>query len=150
MNRSRFTHLIPAVLLLGLAIGTSTAYSAPKKGKPAKDEPKQTAPAAEPAAPAPSPEAMKEAKQLFGTVCSTCHGAAGKGDGAASAALTPKPRDFSAGDWQKATNDAQIEKVILEGGAAVGKSPVMPGNPQLKGKPEVVAALRSMIRSFAK
>ena len=43
----------------------------------------------------PVPEAaMTEAKAIFAIRCVACHGAAGKGDGAAAAALNPKPRDF--------------------------------------------------------
>ena len=45
-------------------------------------------------APANSPDA-REAHQLFQTVCSTCHGADGKGDGSAAAMLNPKPRDYT-------------------------------------------------------
>lgn len=35
------------------------------------------------------------------------------------------------------------------GGAAVGRSPSMPGNPDLMSKPEVVAALVAHVRSLA-
>jgi mono/diheme cytochrome c family protein len=150
MKHARWTHLLSALLLLGIAAASGTAYSAPKKGKGPKAELAPAPAQAEPAAPAPSAEAMKEAKQLYATVCTTCHGATGGGDGLASAALNPKPRNFSAADWQKSTKDELIEKVILEGGLAVGKSAVMPGNPQLKSKPDVVAALRVLIRGFAK
>lgn len=136
MKHVRNTPIVSLLLLTGLALGAGSAYAAPKKGKDAS--------------PAPSAEATAEAKQLYSTVCTSCHGAAGKGDGAAAPALNPKPRDFTTKDWQKATKDDQIDKVILEGGAAVGKSPTMPGNPQLKSKPEVVAALRALIRSFGK
>jgi hypothetical protein len=42
--------------------------------------------------------------------------------------------------------DEHLEKIVMYGGAAVGKSPSMPGNPDLMSKPEVVrgcAHLRS-------
>jgi len=32
--------------------------------------------------------------ETYKTMCSSCHGATGKGDGAASAALNPKPANF--------------------------------------------------------
>ena len=35
------------------------------------------------------------------------------------------------------------------GGAAVGKSPLMPANPDLSSQPEVVQALVKRVRSFA-
>jgi cytochrome c551/c552 len=44
--------------------------------------------------------------------------------------------------------DEQIGKAILEGGAGVGKSPLMPPNPALRDKPQVVKALVARVRSF--
>jgi mono/diheme cytochrome c family protein len=109
-------------------------------------------PAAAPAAPAAevSPAAMAEAKSTFDSVCVTCHGATGEGNGPASAGFPVKPRAFSDPEWQKSVTDEHIRKVIVEGGPAVGKSPLMPGNPQLKDKPEVVNGLVQMIRGFGK
>jgi mono/diheme cytochrome c family protein len=89
-----------------------------------------------------------EAAQTFKTLCSTCHGADGKGDGVAAANLNPKPRNYTDKAWQASVTDEQLAKVILEGGAAVGKSPLMPPNPQLKDKPEVIAELVKIVRSF--
>lgn len=94
--------------------------------------------------------AKKEAKEIYDTRCSTCHGAGGKGDGAAAAALNPKPRDLSSADWQKSVTDEHIEKIIIGGGAAVGKSPMMPPNSDLEGKTDVVHALRVMVRDLGK
>ncbi|HVM96014.1 MAG TPA: cytochrome c [Candidatus Acidoferrales bacterium] len=92
--------------------------------------------------------AMTEAKDIFANRCATCHGPAGKGDGPAGAALNPKPRDYGDAAWQKSVTDDQIEKIILEGGPAVGKSPLMPPNPDLASKPQVVKGLRSIVRGF--
>src|SRR5262245_2085275 len=36
-----------------------------------------------------------EARQLFATVCATCHGPTGQGDGQAAASLNPKPRNYT-------------------------------------------------------
>ncbi len=96
----------------------------------------------------PATAADMEAQQIFTSRCSPCHGAEGNGNGAAAAALTPRPRNFHDGAWQTATTDAQIEHTIVVGGAAVGKSPAMPANPDLANKPEVVAALRTLIRGY--
>ncbi len=68
----------------------------------------------------------------------------------ASASLNPKPRNYNDKAWQAATKDEEISKAILEGGAAVGKSPLMPPNADLKDKPEVVRALVAKVRSFGK
>lgn len=95
------------------------------------------------------PEAARaEAKQIFSTRCAACHGAEGRGDGAASASLSPKPANFNDGTWQSGVTDGHIDKIIQFGGAAVGKSPSMPGNPDLTSKPDVVAGLREHIRSL--
>jgi cytochrome c oxidase cbb3-type subunit 3 len=97
-----------------------------------------------------SAEALKEAGDIFKLRCTPCHGAAGQGDGIAAAALTPKPRDLSSAEWQKSVEDDYLEKIILEGGPAVGKSMLMPPNPDLKPKTEVIQGLRELVRSFAK
>ena len=90
------------------------------------------------------------AKTRFSTVCFTCHGMSGKGDGPASTGLVPNPRNFTDTAWQESVTDQHIEKIIVGGGLAVGKAVTMPANPDLNGKPGVVAALREHIRSLAK
>jgi mono/diheme cytochrome c family protein len=96
------------------------------------------------------PAATKEAEEIYKSRCSLCHGPTGKGDGPAGAALNPKPRDLGDPAWQKSVTDEHIEKIILGGGSAVGKSPLMPGNPDLASKPDVIKALRAMVRGFGK
>jgi mono/diheme cytochrome c family protein len=90
----------------------------------------------------------KEARALFDSLCFTCHGANGHGDGPGAAALDPKPRSFADGAWQSSVTNEHIAKVIVYGGAAVGKSPMMPAQPQLKGKSEVLDALVGIVRGF--
>jgi hypothetical protein len=46
--------------------------------------------------------------------------------------------------------DDYIESIIKFGGAAVGKSPGMPPNPDLVPKAELVRALRQHVRGLAK
>ena len=62
----------------------------------------------------------------FQTYCVACHGAGGKGDGAAAAALKPKPRDLSNAAYLSSKSDAHLTSVIKNGGAAAGLSPLMP------------------------
>lgn len=88
-----------------------------------------------------------EVQTMFTQRCMPCHGESGHGDGPGSAALTPKPRNYTDGVWQKSVTDEQIKKTILYGGAAVGKSPAMPANPDLDGKPEL-DGLVAKVRSF--
>ena len=78
-----------------------------------------------------------------------CHGSSGQGDGPASASLNPKPRKYADKEWQASVTDEYIEKIIKLGGAAVGKSPAMPNNPDLTD-PAVVSALKDIVRGFGK
>jgi cytochrome c553 len=103
-----------------------------------------------PQVPATAAAPADEAKTKFETLCATCHGTTGLGDGPAAAALDPKPRSYSDAEWQTSVTDEHIAKVIVEGGAAAGKSPLMPANPDLKDKPEVVKELVKIIRSYKK
>lgn len=77
-----------------------------------------------------------------------CHGVDGKGDGPTAATLNPKPRDLSNKEWQKSMSDGQIRTIILRGGAGVGKSPLMPANPDLADKPAVVEELVKIVRRY--
>lgn len=106
------------------------------------------------AGPAPSASASAangdaEAKTIFEQRCTACHGASGRGDGAAAAQLTPKPRDYTNVDWQKSVKDDDLKKVIIKGGKAVGKSELMPPNPDLETKPAVVDGLVKIVRGFS-
>jgi len=139
--RSRSAPLLILTVLASACGGGGGDTAAPAPG---------AAPSAAPPAVAVSvsPEAQAEAQQIFATRCFTCHGQFGKGDGPGSAGLTPKPRDLTSPEWQAKVNDEHIEQIIRYGGAAVGLSPMMPPNPDLVAKPEVVTALRLHVRSL--
>jgi len=71
-------------------------------------------------------------KTTFETLCATCHGTTGKGDGPAGGALNPAPRDFSKGEFKydadkdgKAGSDADLALIVKNGAAAYGGSPLM-------------------------
>lgn len=128
---------VSAACLSGLLAFTLT-------GCPAS--PGKTGAAASPAAAAPSAADVAEATKVFSARCTVCHGLTGAGDGAASSGLDPKPANLMDAAWQGSVTDAHIETIIKSGGAAVGKSAAMPGNPDLK--PGVIAALRAHIRSL--
>lgn len=91
-----------------------------------------------------------QAQAMFNTVCVMCHGADGTGNGPASASLNPKPRNYTDPAWQTSITDDQIKDIILKGGAGVGKSPAMPGQPQLQEHPDVLDGLVQIIRGFGK
>lgn len=90
-----------------------------------------------------------EAKTKFETICAACHGTQGQGDGPAAAALNPKPRNFTESAYMKTRTDEQLAKVIKEGGAAAGKSPMMAAygsmlsDDQIK---EIVAYIRTLAK----
>ena len=63
-------------------------------------------------------------RPVFAQYCATCHGDAGKGDGQNASNLTPPPPDFTA---SKVMADAgYVRRVIVEGSAALGRSPLSP------------------------
>lgn len=95
-----------------------------------------------------APATNPEARALFGLRCVVCHGEHGKGDGPGAQALKVKPRDYTDAVWQKSVADDFIRQIVLKGGAAVGKDPGMPANPDLLAKPEVVDGLVAIVRSF--
>lgn len=90
----------------------------------------------------------QESRDIFAQRCSTCHGQQGLGNGPAAAALNPKPRNYTDKTWQASVTDDQLKQTIVGGGGAVGKSPLMPPNPDLTNKPDVVAGLVTIVRSF--
>ncbi len=97
---------------------------------------------------APKVPPAEFAREHFATVCAACHGAQGAGDGVAAAALPVKPRNFTQTQWQNSVTDESLKAIILKGGLAVGKSPLMPANPTLEDQPEALAELVKLVRSF--
>lgn len=134
------------VLTVFTALVAAACWSSCGGGSPAENGRRTAVRPPQPAATAKT--GVAEARALFDSLCFTCHGAAGRGDGPGAAALDPKPRSFADASWQESVTDAQIEKAIVYGGAAVGKSPMMPAQPQLKGKAEVLGGLVSIVRGF--
>ncbi len=113
--------------------------------------PSSGSPGAKPESGPRAPVAQQsEAQRMFMTVCATCHGADGAGNGPAAESLDPKPRNYTDAAWQASVTDADLKKIILEGGQAVGKSAMMPAQAQLKDKPDVVNELVMIIRGFAR
>ncbi|MFO0597965.1 MAG: cytochrome c [Myxococcaceae bacterium] len=58
-------------------------------------------------------------------LCVSCHGEKGDGNGPAGAALTPKPTNFTDAANSDRLTDEWVYKMIKDGGAANGKSPLM-------------------------
>ena len=87
-------------------------------------------------------------KEIYAKSCASCHGTTGKGEGAAAAALNPKPKDLTDKAYVSKLDDKYLQNVISKGGAGVGKSPLMP--PWSTFKDEDVQNLIAYIRSLGK
>ena len=72
-----------------------------------------------------SPAALAGGSETYATMCATCHGAAGAGDGVAATGMDPAPAKFTDAAFWDSRSDEDVTKAIKEGGAAVGKSPLM-------------------------
>lgn len=74
----------------------------------------------------PVPPATKEelasGKKVFTTICASCHGLSGKGDGPAAAALPTKPADFTDPEHSKYYSDRGRIHIIENG---------IPGSPMV-------------------
>lgn len=106
-------------------------------------------PAPEAALEVPVPAgATERAVALYELRCAACHGVGGRGDGPRAAGFTVEPPDFTDAAWRAATSDAHAEAVVLRGSAAAGLSNACPKNVDLQGRPELVAELLQLLRSF--
>ncbi len=92
----------------------------------------------------------KAGKELHVKHCQRCHGEQGKGDGPAMKVVkTVKLADWTNQAEMAKYSDQDLSKIIMEGGAAVGKSKLMPAY-KGKLKEKEVWDLIAFIRSLAK
>ncbi|MCX5745916.1 MAG: cytochrome c [Proteobacteria bacterium] len=143
-----------AVVTLAFACNKGQEPPAPTSGRPNAEResgPGNWAPvaggSAVPATP-PAADPAKKAQSMYAMVCQMCHGETGRGDGTMAKNLPVKPRDYADAAWQASVTDDDLRKAILLGGAGIGKSPLMPGQPQLKDQPDVLNGLVAIIRGF--
>lgn len=69
----------------------------------------------------PNNQLIEQGKAVYTSVCSSCHGNEGQGDGPASPALDPKPRDLTqASDWKIGRKFSDIYKTLEEGISGTG------------------------------
>ncbi len=64
-------------------------------------------------------------RQKFNTLCASCHGEKGDGQGPVGKTLNPPPRNFVEGNFKYGGTDKDIFDVISNGAASKGGSPLM-------------------------
>lgn len=90
----------------------------------------------------PTPAMLEKGKQSFVTICSSCHGTEGKGDGPAGVALNPKPRNFHVAEgWKNGRKVAEMYKTLQ-----AGLGGVMPAYDYLPADERI--AIISYVRTF--
>ncbi len=67
-----------------------------------------------------------DAKLIYHTYCTQCHGLDGSGKGINTASMSVQPRDHTDPKGMSAISDAQLKKAIAKGGLSVSKSVLMP------------------------
>jgi len=152
MRASHWLLLLPLSLLLAACGGEEdpAPTTGGSGGGNTPAETPETPPTEDPeAAPTHSAEAIAAADAKFAMVCAVCHGTEGRADSVFAKNSPVTPKDLSDTAWQDSVDDEYLAKIIVEGGGAVGKSPLMSGAPDLKDKPEVLAAMIAKIRGFA-
>ena len=120
MKRARAA-LAFALLVTG-ACGGDSSKTASAPAENAVTTPSTPAPAA------PSGKLRGDAAagaHTYATYCASCHGAGGKGDGPAAATLPVRPANHTDHVYMGSLSDEHLYKVISQGGASVGKSPLM-------------------------
>lgn len=90
---------------------------------------------------------VEAGKALYEQRCAPCHGPDGKANTPTAKALQPPPRDHTDGAYMNALSEEHLLRVIKEGGPAVGKSPIMP--PQFDLKDDQLQSLVAFIRTLA-
>jgi mono/diheme cytochrome c family protein len=68
----------------------------------------------------PTAESTSNGAAVFAKQCASCHGAAGKGDGAMAAKLKSKPSDLTDGEWKHGPSDGEIFTLIRDGAKNAG------------------------------
>ena len=90
---------------------------------------------------------IEAGKALYEQRCAPCHGPDGKANTPTAKALQPPPADHTDGAYMNALSNEHLFRVIKEGGPAVGKSPIMP--PQIDLKDDQLQNLVTFIRTLA-
>jgi mono/diheme cytochrome c family protein len=131
----KLSNLLTPILALSLGLASCGGDSKKTEGEPSNDNSQAAAPSGD----------ATHGQQVYAQTCTPCHGATGKGDGAAAATLNPKPADHTNKAVIGARSDQDLANIIKMGGGVVGK-PTMPASPQLSDNDvkDVIAYLRQL------
>ena len=90
---------------------------------------------------------VKAGEEQYEKLCAVCHGPTGKGDGQGLRGIPVHPKSFSDAAALRNVTDQALFDTIQKGGAATGKSPIMPpfGDQIKEGQiRDLVAYIRSL------
>ena len=104
--------VVVAAVGVGLAVGGAAWAQTPWTAPPSEKSKKSPV--------AASPKALEQGKKVAQVNCVSCHGKGGKGDGAAAAALNPKPADWTSKKIQDESDGELFWKITNGRGAMPG------------------------------
>ena len=97
----------------------------PPAEEPAPPPPPPAPPAADTMAAAAPGDPVARGAVHYKMLCATCHGEDGCTPGPGAVGLDPQPAKHCDGNYMNKLTDEHLFKTIKEGGASVGKSPLM-------------------------
>jgi mono/diheme cytochrome c family protein len=103
MRPSPLSRAALVVLVAGLVLGGVALAQTPWVAPATEKEKKNPLPADE--------KSIAQGEKVAKTNCVACHGATGKGDGAAAGALNPKPADWTSSRVQEETDGELFWKI---------------------------------------
>ena len=124
MSIDKFFYLILAVLTLSLFAFSSPINNGLNDQNGAWKAPKEANDLKNPFV--DNKAELVKGKKLYNQMCAVCHGAKGKGDGVAGAALNPKPTNFTLASVQAQSDGALFWKL------SVGRTPMASYKKMLK------------------
>lgn len=86
--------------------------------------------------------AAESGEMLYTTYCSQCHGIKGDGMGINIRDMSVQPRDHTDKKAMSARSDADLFKVIKDGGPAINKSVLMPNWGDVMSDEEINAVVK--------
>lgn len=112
--------MVLAVLTHGMLVGCGGSSQESGTQSSGSQTTTETPPAQPPADTGAVPaDPIAHGQQVYAARCVLCHGPEGKGDGPASAALNPKPRNHTDGVYMKSRTDEDLLAVIRDGKGAM-------------------------------